>query len=131
MQVTGEPLIRRSDDNPEALKKRLESYHKSTKPLVDYYSKRGELFYASHLKPIKLHQTVTTDILQILNIWLSSTIISGCDLLEQTTLVYICIWMFTGLHTAVDAAQPSEVVFAAIQAIFAKPTESKDKVAFQ
>ncbi|PSN48257.1 adenylate kinase [Blattella germanica] len=36
-----EPLIRRSDDNPEALKKRLESYHKQTKPLVDYYSLRG------------------------------------------------------------------------------------------
>ena len=41
VQVTGEPLIRRSDDNAEALKKRLESYHKSTKPLVDYYSKRS------------------------------------------------------------------------------------------
>lgn len=38
--VTGEPLIQRSDDNPEALKKRLEAYHKQTKPLVDYYSKR-------------------------------------------------------------------------------------------
>uniref|UniRef100_A0A0B7B867 Adenylate kinase n=1 Tax=Arion vulgaris TaxID=1028688 RepID=A0A0B7B867_9EUPU len=39
--VTGEPLIRRADDNAEALKKRLESYHKQTKPLVDYYSKQG------------------------------------------------------------------------------------------
>ncbi|XP_053962907.1 adenylate kinase [Anastrepha ludens] len=39
--VTGEPLIRRSDDNAEALKKRLESYHKQTKPLVDYYAVRG------------------------------------------------------------------------------------------
>ncbi|XP_067008661.1 adenylate kinase [Anabrus simplex] len=39
--VTGEPLIRRSDDNAEALKKRLEAYHKQTKPLVDYYSLRG------------------------------------------------------------------------------------------
>jgi len=74
--VTGEPLIRRSDDNPEALKKRLESYHKSTKPLVDYYAKRG-------------------------------------------------------LHTAVDASQPSHSVFAAIQAIFAKPALSKDQYSFQ
>lgn len=41
VQVTGEPLIQRSDDNPEALKKRLESYHKQTKPLVDYYAKRN------------------------------------------------------------------------------------------
>ncbi|XP_063698933.1 adenylate kinase [Culicoides brevitarsis] len=39
--VTGEPLIRRSDDNAEALKKRLESYHKQTKPLADYYALRG------------------------------------------------------------------------------------------
>lgn len=40
-QITGEPLIRRSDDNAEALKKRLESYHKQTRPLVDYYGLRG------------------------------------------------------------------------------------------
>jgi len=40
-QVTGEPLIRRSDDNAEALKKRLEAYHKQTRPLVDYYGLRG------------------------------------------------------------------------------------------
>ncbi len=36
-QVTGEDLIRRSDDNEETLRKRLESYHKDTRPLVDYY----------------------------------------------------------------------------------------------
>lgn len=40
-QITGEPLMRRSDDNAEALKKRLESYHKQTRPLVDYYGLRG------------------------------------------------------------------------------------------
>lgn len=40
-QVTGEPLIRRSDDNVEALKKRLETYHKQTKPLADYYAFQG------------------------------------------------------------------------------------------
>lgn len=39
--VTGEPLIRRSDDNEEALKKRLGSYHDQTKPLVNYYAKKG------------------------------------------------------------------------------------------
>ncbi|XP_023712651.1 adenylate kinase [Cryptotermes secundus] len=38
---TGEPLIRRDDDNVDALKKRLEAYHKQTKPLIDYYSFRG------------------------------------------------------------------------------------------
>lgn len=39
--VTGEPLIQRSDDNAETLKKRLASYHKSTAPVVDYYKKKG------------------------------------------------------------------------------------------
>ncbi|KDR20896.1 adenylate kinase [Zootermopsis nevadensis] len=38
---TGEPLVRRADDNADALKKRLETYHKQTKPLIDYYSFRG------------------------------------------------------------------------------------------
>jgi len=35
--VTGEPLIQRSDDNVETLRKRLASYHKQTGPVVDYY----------------------------------------------------------------------------------------------
>jgi adenylate kinase len=39
--VTGEPLIRRSDDNAEALKTRLEAYHKQTKPLASYYALKG------------------------------------------------------------------------------------------
>jgi adenylate kinase len=39
--ITGEPLTRRPDDNADALKKRLELYHKQTLPLVQYYSKRG------------------------------------------------------------------------------------------
>ena len=38
---TGEPLIRRSDDNADTLKKRLESYHKSTVPVAGYYKKQG------------------------------------------------------------------------------------------
>lgn len=39
--ITGEPLIRRSDDNVEALKKRLDSYHKQTRPLAQYYALSG------------------------------------------------------------------------------------------
>ncbi|KAK5974528.1 adenylate kinase [Trichostrongylus colubriformis] len=39
--VTGEPLVRRSDDNLEALRKRLSVYHSMTTPLVGYYQKRG------------------------------------------------------------------------------------------
>lgn len=73
-QVTGEPLIRRSDDNEAALKTRLKAYHTQTSPLVSYYSKRG-------------------------------------------------------IHTAVDASQSPDVVFASILAAFSKAT-CKDLVMF-
>lgn len=39
--VTGEPLIQRSDDNADALKKRLVTYHTQTSPVVGYYQKTG------------------------------------------------------------------------------------------
>ncbi|GFF42989.1 adenylate kinase 1 [Aspergillus udagawae] len=39
--VTGEPLIQRSDDNAETLKKRLSTYHAQTAPVVEYYKKTG------------------------------------------------------------------------------------------
>uniref|UniRef100_A0A8V5H2D8 Adenylate kinase 3 n=1 Tax=Melopsittacus undulatus TaxID=13146 RepID=A0A8V5H2D8_MELUD len=72
--VTGEPLIRRSDDNEPALRTRLKAYHTQTAPLVSYYSKRG-------------------------------------------------------IHTAVDASQSPDVVFASILAAFSKAT-CKDLVMF-
>lgn len=39
--LTGEPLVQRSDDNEAALKKRLVTYHKQTYPIVEYYKKAG------------------------------------------------------------------------------------------
>ena len=39
--VTGEPLIQRSDDNADALQKRLVTYHTQTTPVVGYYKKKG------------------------------------------------------------------------------------------
>jgi len=39
--ITGEPLVRRNDDNPEVLKKRLEQYHGLTSPLVEYYKAKN------------------------------------------------------------------------------------------
>ncbi|KAE8145581.1 adenylate kinase [Aspergillus avenaceus] len=39
--ITGEPLIQRSDDNAETLQKRLGTYHAQTAPVVDYYKKTG------------------------------------------------------------------------------------------
>src|SRR5688572_1431966 len=35
--VTGEPLVQRPDDEEATVRKRLETYHSQTKPLVDYY----------------------------------------------------------------------------------------------
>ena len=40
--ITGEPLIQRSDDNVEALRKRLNTYHQQTTPVVDYYRKQNK-----------------------------------------------------------------------------------------
>jgi len=39
--VTGEPLIQRSDDNVETLRKRLGAFHQQTGPVVEYYKKKG------------------------------------------------------------------------------------------
>lgn len=41
--VTGEPLVKRPDDNPEALKARLVAYHEQTNPLIEYYEEQGLL----------------------------------------------------------------------------------------
>ena len=35
--VTGEPLVQRSDDNEETVKRRIQTYHDQTKPLINYY----------------------------------------------------------------------------------------------
>ena len=40
--VTGEPLVQRSDDNEETVTRRIASYHEVTKPLVNYYLRWAE-----------------------------------------------------------------------------------------
>lgn len=62
--ITGEDLARRQDDNEEVLKKRLEAYHSQTKPLVDYYIKKGIHRYVDASKPPK---EVFARILEIFN----------------------------------------------------------------
>jgi adenylate kinase len=39
----GKPLRQREDDRPEVIRKRLETYHEQTEPLIDYYEDRGLL----------------------------------------------------------------------------------------
>jgi adenylate kinase len=41
--IDGSPLIVRDDDKPEVIRKRLETYHEKTKPLVTYYDSRSVL----------------------------------------------------------------------------------------
>jgi adenylate kinase len=42
-ELDNSPLYQRDDDQPEKVKKRLETYHRETEPLIDYYDERGLL----------------------------------------------------------------------------------------
>ena len=61
--VTGEALVQRSDDNADALKKRLGAYHQQTEPIVDFYKKTGIWSGVDASQPPK---TVWADILKCL-----------------------------------------------------------------
>ena len=39
--ITGEPLIQRSDDTADILRKRLDTYHQQTDPVAEYYKTKG------------------------------------------------------------------------------------------
>ncbi|KAK9478445.1 adenylate kinase-domain-containing protein [Lipomyces japonicus] len=57
---TGEALIQRSDDNADALKKRLNTYHAQTEPIVEYYKKKS---IWNEIDASKKPSEVTKDIL--------------------------------------------------------------------
>ena len=50
--VTGEPLMQRKDDNAEALKKRMASYHTQTAPILDYYRSHNVLASVNAMQSI-------------------------------------------------------------------------------
>ena len=52
--VTGEALFQRKDDTKEALEKRLQSYHSSTKPILDYYRAQNNLFAVDAMQKMNL-----------------------------------------------------------------------------
>jgi len=62
--LTGEALIHRADDNAETLKKRLDAYHKNTKPVLAYYKNHGIL---STLEASKSFTDVYKDIKNIIS----------------------------------------------------------------
>jgi adenylate kinase len=42
-ELDNTPLFQREDDQPDKVKTRLETYHRETEPLIDYYDERGLL----------------------------------------------------------------------------------------
>ena len=51
--ITGEPLMKRKDDNAATLKSRLDAFHAQTQPVIDYYKSRGKVNVISANKPSK------------------------------------------------------------------------------
>lgn len=41
--ICGDKLIIRSDDQPDVVRRRQETYHEQTEPLIDYYTAQGKL----------------------------------------------------------------------------------------
>jgi adenylate kinase len=55
----GTALILRDDDRPEVVRKRLETYERQTKPLIDYYEERGLLHrFDGTLPPTEVHDHI-------------------------------------------------------------------------
>lgn len=50
LAAAGQP--RRADDNPEALKVRLDAYRRQTAPLIDYYGRKGTLKAVDGMAPV-------------------------------------------------------------------------------
>jgi adenylate kinase len=50
--ITGEPLIQRPDDKPEAVATRLKTFHTQTSPVIAYYNRTGALKTIDADKPI-------------------------------------------------------------------------------
>jgi adenylate kinase len=51
--VTGEPLMKRKDDNVDTLKSRLSAFHAQTQPVIDYYSRSERVAAIAANKPSK------------------------------------------------------------------------------
>ena len=52
-------LYQREDDQPEKIKKRLETYHRETEPLIDYYDERGLLRrFDGSKRPDEVHDLI-------------------------------------------------------------------------
>jgi len=61
----GVEVVQREDDKPEVIKKRLEVYHKQTAPLIEYYSKKGNLY---RIDATKKPEEVYKELLKVLGL---------------------------------------------------------------
>ena len=50
--ITGEPLVKRPDDNSDALKSRLDAFHKQTQPVINYYQSQGKVATINANQPL-------------------------------------------------------------------------------
>ena len=63
--VCGSPLIQRKDDTEETVKERFKTYIEQTKPLIEYYEKKENLYSALVSKSVnKLGQDVAKDVIK-------------------------------------------------------------------
>jgi len=63
--VTGEPLIQRSDDNEVTLRKRLAVFHQFETPLSKYYENQKNLVNLdASLKPSEVYKTISSSLAQ-------------------------------------------------------------------
>ncbi len=64
--ITGEVLIQRDDDKEETVKKRLTVYHEQTKPLVNFYSVKGQSVKFNSIAGVGRVSDITEKIFAIL-----------------------------------------------------------------
>lgn len=57
--VTGEPLVKRSDDRPDVVKARLVSYDKETAPILHHYRRRGLLHQFRGTQSLQIYTHVS------------------------------------------------------------------------
>jgi adenylate kinase len=60
----GGELVQRPDDRPEVMRERRTAYERQTRPLVDYYQTRGQLFEVDGSKDV---ESVRRDLLALLD----------------------------------------------------------------
>lgn len=63
--ITGEPLVQRSDDNEESLRLRLAKFHSQTTPVIEHYRQQGKVTMLDATQP------ASSVLLQIVDVLIS------------------------------------------------------------